>query len=83
MTSRKQRIIQALTEALQPNHLAVRDISHTHAGHAGAGTETHFTVEISSPHLKGQNRVEQHRRVNAALAAEFESGLHALSITVI
>lgn len=79
--TRYQRITDKLTAALQPTALELRDISHTHAGHAGAGIETHFTLKIESPRFAGLSRVQQHQLVNAALADEFESGLHALAIT--
>jgi len=71
-----------LTEALAPVHLAVQDDSHLHAGHAGArpGGESHFTVEIVSERFAGLNRVARHRLVNAALAEELKSAIHALAI---
>lgn len=81
--TRHQRITDKLTSALQPTLLELRDISHTHAGHAGAGIETHFTLKIASPHFSGRTRVAQHQLVNTTLADEFQSGLHALSITII
>ncbi|MGE3769770.1 MAG: BolA family protein [Bdellovibrionales bacterium] len=84
--SRTNRIIEKLTAALQPVRLDVRDISHLHAGHAGAGdgkNETHFTISIDSPALAGKSRVQQHRAINDLLADEFASGLHALSIHIL
>ena len=44
----RDRIERKLTEGLAPQHLAVIDESHRHAGHAGAqpGGETHFHVDI-------------------------------------
>ena len=65
-----------------PSHLDVTDDSEKHAGHAGASPEgeTHFTVTIISPQFKGMSRVTIQRAVNKALADEFETGLHALSI---
>jgi BolA protein len=62
--------------------LEIDDESHLHAGHAGAapGGETHYAVRIRAAALASLSRVERHRAVNNALAAEFASGLHALSI---
>jgi BolA protein len=80
--TRKDRIAAALTEALRPIRLDIVDDSHRHAGHSGArpGGETHYRLYIVSPTFVGKSRVERHRMVNALLAAEFASGLHALAI---
>ena len=80
--TRKDRIAAALTEALRPIKLDIVDESHRHAGHAGAraGGETHYRLDIVSSAFVGKSRVERHRMVNAALAAEFANGLHALAI---
>ena len=80
--TRKDRIAAALTEALRPIRLDIVDESDRHAGHAGArpGGETHYRLNIVSPAFVGKIRVERHRMVNALLAAEFASGLHALAI---
>ena len=80
--TRKDRIAAALTEALRPTRLDVVDESDRHAGHSGArpGGETHYRLHIVSPNFVGKSRVERHRMVNALLAAEFASGLHALAI---
>jgi BolA protein len=80
--TRKDRIAAALTEALRPIRLDIVDESDRHAGHSGArpGGETHYRLNIVSPAFVGKSRVERHRMVNALLAAEFASGLHALAI---
>ncbi len=82
MTPREQRIRTILMETFAPEALEVVDDSARHAGHAGAapGGGTHFTVVIVSAAFAGLSRLERHRRVNAALAAELAGGLHALSI---
>jgi BolA protein len=82
LTTRRDRIRSVLEARFSPAHLDVIDESEMHRGHAGAapGGETHFTVVIRSDQLDGLSRVEKHRAVNDALAAEFASGLHALSI---
>lgn len=80
---RAERIEQVLRAAFAPERLIVSDESHRHAGHAGARPEgeTHFTVLVVAAGFDGVNRVERQRRVNTLLAGEFDSGLHALSIT--
>jgi BolA protein len=75
-------ITEKLTEAFAPESLRVVDESHLHAGHAGhrPGGETHFRLYIVSPAFRGKTRVERHRMINAALAAELAGGVHALAI---
>ncbi len=82
MTDRERRIRTILTETFAPVRLEVVDDSARHAGHAGAapGGGTHFNVAIVSGAFEGLSRVERHRRVNTALKAEFDGGLHALAI---
>jgi len=84
-TTRKQRIETCLRAALAPTVLVVRDVSAQHHGHAGwrEGGETHFEVDIGSPQLDGLSRIDTHRRINAALADELATGLHALQIRII
>lgn len=76
------RITQTLTKAFRPERLEVVDESHRHAGHAGhrPGGETHYRVYIVSEAFAGKSRLERHRLINAALAAELASGVHALAI---
>ncbi|MBV1706646.1 MAG: BolA family transcriptional regulator [Hyphomicrobiales bacterium] len=80
--SRRDRIEQALTAALHPATLDVRDESHLHVGHAGArpGGETHYRIIISARAFQGTTLVARHRLVNEALRDEFATGLHALAI---
>jgi BolA family transcriptional regulator, general stress-responsive regulator len=75
-------ITEKLTEAFAPESLRVVDESHQHAGHAGhrPGGETHFRLYIVSEAFRGKTRLERHRLVNAALAAELAGGVHALAI---
>ncbi|MEL7349128.1 MAG: BolA family protein, partial [Pseudomonadota bacterium] len=76
------RMTQTLTEAFSPEHLEVRDDSERHRGHGGwrEGGETHFHLIMTSSAFAGQNRVARQRAVNRALQAEFDAGLHALSM---
>jgi BolA protein len=75
-------ISQKLAEAFAPESLKVEDESHRHEGHAGhrPGGQTHFRVYIVSEAFKGKSRVERHRMINGALAAELAGGVHALAI---
>lgn len=79
---RSQRIHDSLTQSFAPLELEVVDNSHLHAGHAGASPEgeTHYTVTIISDAFADMNRVAMQRAVMSALQAEFDTGLHALSI---
>lgn len=71
-----------LTRAFQPQSLDVIDESHLHAGHAGSHPEgeSHFRVKIVSQAFAGKSRVDTHRMVNATLADELKSRVHALAI---
>ena len=84
MTNRVARIESALRDHLAPTILQIEDDSAKHAGHAGAraGGETHYSVLVVSDRFAGLNRVARHRLVNAALDAEFATGLHALALTL-
>jgi len=75
-------ITEKLTEAFTPESLTVTDESHLHAGHAGSreGGQTHFRINIVSPAFKGKSRLDRHRMINSALAAELAGSIHALAI---
>jgi BolA family transcriptional regulator, general stress-responsive regulator len=72
-----------LVKAFAPTRLEIVNESHLHAGHRDApGTgESHFRVLIVSPAFLGTSRLDRHRRVNAALAAELKGKVHALALT--
>ncbi|QIP10855.1 BolA family protein [Bradyrhizobium symbiodeficiens] len=78
----KDTISNKLQEAFTPESLQVVDESHLHEGHSGhrPGGETHFRVYIVSDAFKGKSRVERHRMINSALAAELAGSVHALAI---
>ena len=82
--SRAERIRAILDPLLAPATIEVTDESHRHAGHAGARPEgeTHFHLRIVSAAFTGQSRVARARRVHEALAGEFATGLHALSLSL-
>ncbi len=75
-------IREKLIVALEPTRLDVVNESHHHAGHASSpGTgESHFRVLVVSPLFTGKSRIERHRIVNGALAAELKGGIHALAV---
>ena len=78
-------IRKKLTEAFAPVALEVVNDSHRHAGHAGSpGTgESHFTIKVVSAAFAGKSRLERHRMVNQALAAELAGKIHALAVTAL
>jgi BolA family transcriptional regulator, general stress-responsive regulator len=78
----KHTITNKLREAFTPESLDVIDESHLHEGHAGhrPGGETHFRIYIVSDAFEGKSRVERHRLINNALAAELAGPVHALAI---
>lgn len=77
-----QTITAKLKKAFQPSLLEVVDESHRHAGHAGARPEgeTHFRVKLRAEAFRDLGRVERHRLVNACLAEELRTRVHALSV---
>lgn len=77
------RMRDKLTQALTPQALTIKDVSHRHAGHAGAdqpGGETHFDVTIVSERFQGLSRVARQRLVYDIVAAELSERVHALSV---
>jgi BolA protein len=80
--SMQERIHSRLAAALAPTRIDVVDESAQHAGHSGAraGGETHYRVDILSPAFAGKSRVQRHRLVYEALAAEIADGVHALAL---
>jgi BolA protein len=78
----KDAITNKLREAFAPESLDVIDESHLHEGHSGhrPGGETHFRLYIVSKAFEGKSRVERHRMINTALAAELAGSVHALAI---
>ena len=73
---------EKLQRAFQPTRLDVINESHLHAGHrTSPGTgESHFRVLMVSPLFAGQSRLQRHRLVNEALAAELKGKVHALAL---
>ncbi len=78
----RETMHRKLSDALAPTALEVIDESDQHFGHAGwrEGGETHFRVRVTSTAFTGKSRVERHRAINALLAEELASRVHALAI---
>lgn len=78
----RETMTAKLTEAFAPASLDVIDESHHHQGHGGwrEGGETHFRVRIVAEAFAGRSRVDRHRLINAALASELKTSVHALAI---
>ena len=76
------RITETLSETFKPSLLEVVDESDQHKGHAGwrEGGESHFRVRIVAAAFAGLSRVDIHRKINRALAAELAGPIHALAI---
>jgi BolA protein len=75
-------IAAKLNAAFALESLKIVDESHLHAGHAGhrGSGESHYRVYIVAAAFSGKSRVERHRMVNAALAAELRDHVHALAV---
>ncbi|HQT87049.1 MAG TPA: BolA family protein [Acidiphilium sp.] len=91
MTTRTDRIRATLTESFSPTLLEIKDDSAKHAnhatrmqqpGHAPNIGETHYRLSMISPVFTGMNRLARSRAVQDALKSEFDTGLHALSLTL-
>jgi stress-induced morphogen len=77
--TRHDAITDKLRAAFDPQVLEVDNESHNHS--VPRGSETHFKVVVVSRAFAGLSRVDRHRLVNATLANELATGLHALTIT--
>ncbi|MBB3808188.1 BolA family protein [Pseudochelatococcus contaminans] len=82
---RKTRIARILEQDLQPEILRIEDESHRHAGHGGwrEGGETHYDIVVVASAFTGKSRIDRQRHINALLAEEFNTGLHALALTTL
>ncbi|MBK9495940.1 MAG: transcriptional regulator BolA [Alphaproteobacteria bacterium ADurb.BinA280] len=81
MSDRIERIQRALS-SLQAAHIALRDDSAKHRGHAGAQDgRGHFALEIVSESFRGLSALARHRKVYAALGDLMHTDIHALQIS--
>jgi len=74
------QIESALKSALQPLSVEVTDDSHLHAGHEGAKSGRHFSVQLRAECFNGLSHVQRHRLVYDALRDLIPQGIHALAI---
>lgn len=84
--TRAERIRATLERQFAPVAMQVVDESGRHVGHAGnpdGRGETHYAVTLVSPAFAGMGRLARSRAVHAALAEEFATGLHALSLRLL
>lgn len=83
--SMDEQLARKLNAALAPEALEIINESHHHAGHASSpGTgESHYRVVVRSAKFNGLSRLARHRLVNAAVAEELKSSVHALAITAL
>ena len=78
---RVAKIEAILSKSFAPTYLLVKDQSHLHAGHAGAGDgRGHYDVRIESEAFAGLKPLARHRLVYEALGTLMETDIHALKI---
>jgi len=84
MHNRDTRLENIITEALSPEKLVITNQSDKHAHHSGddGSGETHYDIVIISDHFTGKTKINRHRMVTDLLKTEFDTGLHALSLTL-
>ncbi len=71
-------IDQKIADALEPAHLEVINESHMH--NVPPGSESHFKLVIVADAFDGKRLIARHQMVNAALKAEMQGPVHALSM---
>lgn len=78
MATTESIITKKLEEAFSPDHLQVINESASH--NVPDGSESHFKVVLVSQSFEGQSAVKRHQSVYSVLAAELQSGVHALAL---
>lgn len=73
---REERIQKAL-EVLGASQIEIINESHMHSG---PRTDSHYKLLIVAECFKAESRVQRQRKVNSLLKAEFDAGMHALSL---
>lgn len=76
--SRQERIQTILLNELNPSYLIIDNESNRHQVPIDA--ETHFKIIAVSVKFDTLTRIARHRLVNQLVSAEFNSGMHALSL---
>jgi BolA protein len=74
----EKRIIAKLVQAFNPAYLDVLNESHLHS--VPEDSETHFKVTLVADEFTDQRQVKRHQAIYACLAAELQSGVHALAL---
>ena len=69
---------------LNPEFLEIIDESDKHQGHSGHQIDilTHVHIRIGADIFKNMTRIQRHKAVTTALAAEINDFLHAIRITI-
>ncbi len=82
--TRDTRLYEILSTHLKPQTLTILNQSDAHKHHSGDnGTgETHYDITIIADAFDSLSKVNRHRLVTDLLTDEFNSGLHALSLTL-
>lgn len=78
--SRADRLHQILSKALISEYIHIENESHQHRGPSHA--ETHFKVVIVSLQFENLSRLARQRLIHSIIAAEFNTGLHAISLSL-
>ncbi len=73
-------INRALTRALAPCHIELRDETRRHSRHREAAGRFHLALRVVSPRFEGLNQITRHRLVNSILADLLAGPLHALRL---
>lgn len=82
--------LQVLFGFLNPIYMAFNDESKNHAGHRamadrktdGDTMPSHLSILLVSDTFTPLNRLERHRLIYGAMGSYFDSGLHALRLTL-
>lgn len=83
-TSRAERILSELRQALHTDQVELIDDSHLHAGHAGAKEgKGHFRVRVVSADFDGLRTLQRHQLIYRSLGELMQTDIHALSITAL
>ena len=74
----ENQITEKLLAEFAPTHLQVINESHMH--NVPDGSESHFKVVVVSESFQGKRLLPRHKAINACLAEELKSDIHALAM---
>lgn len=83
MESRRSRFEKILRDHFEIHHLVLEDQSASHSGHYDGAEESHWRILLVSPDFAGVRRIQRHQKINQLLHAEFDQGLHALTLQLL